>query len=105
MQLMVLILCSESTLVKYVKAHAHAPELIRRPAHTFVSSVSREPTQLCNSCFRLPLLTVVNVADAPPVNIARYVTLWFQLEIKKLVDTFTIKICTFTYFEGVIINN
>ena len=41
-------LCSERSPVKFVRAHAHAPELIRRPAHAFVSSVSREPTQLCN---------------------------------------------------------
>ncbi len=41
-------LCSESTPVKFVRAHAHAPELIRRSAHTFVSSESREHTQLCS---------------------------------------------------------
>ena len=71
-QLMVLILCSESTPLKFVRAHTHAPELIRRPGHMFVSSVSREQTQLCNlrSCFHLPLLTVVNVVDTPPVNLA-----------------------------------
>ena len=41
MQLMVLIFV-------FREHPCHDPELIRRPAHTSVSSVSREPTQLCN---------------------------------------------------------
>ena len=46
----------------------HAPELISHPVNTFVNSVSREHTQLCNLCFHLPLLSV-NVGGPPPVNL------------------------------------
>ena len=38
------------------------------------------------------------------VIIVNYVTLWFQLEIMKLVDN-NFTICTFTYSAGVIHNN
>ena len=47
MQLMVLIVVFREHPCQVCK-DAHAPELIRRPVHTFVSSVSRELTQLCN---------------------------------------------------------
>ena len=39
-------LCSESTPVKC--KGTHAPELISRPVNTFVVSLSREHTQVCN---------------------------------------------------------
>ena len=50
----------------------HAPGLISRPVNTFVDSVYREHTQMCNlrSCFHLPLLTLVNVGGVPAVNLA-----------------------------------
>ena len=78
MQLMVLIFVFREHPCQVCKV-THTPKLIRRPAHTFVSSVSREHTQLCKVGLRLRyvhlfislyLLTVVNVTDAPPVNIS-----------------------------------
>ena len=71
-------LCSESTPDCQVCKGTQSPQLISRPVNTFVDSVSREHTQLCNlcsSCFHQPLLTLVNVGDVPPVKLALFTKL------------------------------